>query len=148
MLYPARWKGITVDQSKVLKNRLFRFFFSCFFFFFWGGGGGTRYKHTFVWGVLSQDGAMATFSEPSPRSLFSANFSKYLWFRTKQFTRLLEFIKPMRQGRRQGVCLKCIATAARGQKFCASPEKVAQWGTPTHFFFRLQTISTKLFIMG
>ena len=26
MLYPARWKKITVDQSKVLKNRLFRFF--------------------------------------------------------------------------------------------------------------------------
>ena len=25
MLYPARWKRITVDQSKVLKNRLFRF---------------------------------------------------------------------------------------------------------------------------
>ena len=25
MLYPARWKKITVDQSKVLKNRLFRF---------------------------------------------------------------------------------------------------------------------------
>ena len=26
MLYPARWKKITVDQSKVLKNWLFRFF--------------------------------------------------------------------------------------------------------------------------
>ena len=26
MLYPARWKKITVDQSKVPKNRLFRFF--------------------------------------------------------------------------------------------------------------------------
>ena len=25
MLYPARWKRITVDQSKVLKNLLFRF---------------------------------------------------------------------------------------------------------------------------
>ena len=25
MLYPARWKKRTVDQSKVLKNRLFRF---------------------------------------------------------------------------------------------------------------------------
>ena len=25
MLYPARWKGITVDQSKVLKNWLFLF---------------------------------------------------------------------------------------------------------------------------
>ena len=35
------------------------------------------------------------------------------------------------QGRRQGVCLgraKCLATAARAQKFCASPEKVAQRG--------------------
>ena len=32
MLYPARWKKITVDQSKVLKIRLFRFF------------GATRYK--------------------------------------------------------------------------------------------------------
>ena len=28
MLYPAKWKRITVGQSKVLKNRLFRF---------WGG---------------------------------------------------------------------------------------------------------------
>ena len=35
MLYPARWKRITVDQSKVLKNRLFHFF------------GATRYMH--VW---------------------------------------------------------------------------------------------------
>ena len=26
MLYPARWKKITVDQSKVLKNLLFHFF--------------------------------------------------------------------------------------------------------------------------
>ena len=26
MFYPARWKKITVDQNKVLKNRLFRFF--------------------------------------------------------------------------------------------------------------------------
>ena len=26
MLHPARCKGITVDQSKVLKSRLFRFF--------------------------------------------------------------------------------------------------------------------------
>ena len=26
MLYAARWKKITVDQSKVLKNQLFRFF--------------------------------------------------------------------------------------------------------------------------
>ena len=26
MLYPARCKRITVDESKVLKNRLFRFF--------------------------------------------------------------------------------------------------------------------------
>ena len=25
LLYPARWKKITIDQSKVLKNRLFRF---------------------------------------------------------------------------------------------------------------------------
>ena len=33
MLYPARWKKITVDQSKVLKNRLFRF---------WGA---TRYRN-------------------------------------------------------------------------------------------------------
>ena len=33
MLYSARWKRITVDQSKVLKNWLFPFFF-------WGGGGG------------------------------------------------------------------------------------------------------------
>ena len=28
MLYPARWKKITVDQSKVLKNRLFRSFWA------------------------------------------------------------------------------------------------------------------------
>ena len=35
MLIPARWKKITVDQSKVLKSQLFRF---------WGA---TRYK---VWG--------------------------------------------------------------------------------------------------
>ena len=40
MLYPARWKKMTVDQSKVLKNPLFRFFFFFFFFFFFGGGGG------------------------------------------------------------------------------------------------------------
>ena len=33
MLYPARWKKITVDQSTVLKNRLF-----CLFVL--GGGGG------------------------------------------------------------------------------------------------------------
>ena len=41
-----------------------------------------------------------------------------------------------KQGRRQGVCLggggaklqKCIATAARAIKFCASPEKVARGG--------------------
>ena len=33
MLYPARWKKITVDQSKVLKNLLFRVF------------GATRYIH-------------------------------------------------------------------------------------------------------
>ena len=26
MFYPARWKKITVDQSKVLKNRLYRLF--------------------------------------------------------------------------------------------------------------------------
>ena len=26
MLYPARWKKMTVDQSKVLKNRLYRLF--------------------------------------------------------------------------------------------------------------------------
>ena len=26
MLYPARWKKITIDESKVLKNRLFRVF--------------------------------------------------------------------------------------------------------------------------
>ena len=32
MFYPARWQRITVDQSKVLKNRLFLFF-----------GGATRY---------------------------------------------------------------------------------------------------------
>ena len=37
------------------------------------------------------------------------------------------------RGRRQGVCwggggAKCLATAARAPKFCASPEKVAQWG--------------------
>ena len=25
MLYPARWKKITIDQSKVLKNRLLHF---------------------------------------------------------------------------------------------------------------------------
>ena len=31
MHYPSRWKKITVDQSKVLKNRLFPFFV-------WGGG--------------------------------------------------------------------------------------------------------------
>ena len=42
-------------------------------------------------------------------------------------------VKPWAQGRREGVCLggggaKCLATAARGQKFCASPEKVAQRG--------------------
>ena len=35
MFYPARWKEITVDQSKVLKNWLYRLF--CFF---WA----TRYK--------------------------------------------------------------------------------------------------------
>ena len=28
MLYLARWKKITVDESKVLKNRLFRFFWA------------------------------------------------------------------------------------------------------------------------
>ena len=28
MLYPARWKKITVDQSKVLKNLLFRYFWA------------------------------------------------------------------------------------------------------------------------
>ena len=28
MLYPAKWKWITVDQSKVLRNRLFRFFWA------------------------------------------------------------------------------------------------------------------------
>ena len=28
MFYPARWKKITVDQSKVLKNRLFRYFWA------------------------------------------------------------------------------------------------------------------------
>ena len=28
MFYPARWKKITVDQSKVLQNRLFRFFWA------------------------------------------------------------------------------------------------------------------------
>ena len=33
--YPTRWKKITVDQSKVLKNRLYRLFR------FWGA---TRYK--------------------------------------------------------------------------------------------------------
>ena len=33
MLYPAKWKRITVDQSKFLKNWLFRFF--------WGA---TRYR--------------------------------------------------------------------------------------------------------
>ena len=40
MLYPARWKKIIVDQSKVLKNRLYRLFrvFFFFFFFFFGGG--------------------------------------------------------------------------------------------------------------
>ena len=36
MLYPARWKKITVDQSKVLKNWLFRFF--------WGA---TRYMYSY-----------------------------------------------------------------------------------------------------
>ena len=35
MLYPTSWKKITVDQSKVLKNRLYRLFR------FWGA---TRYK--------------------------------------------------------------------------------------------------------
>ena len=38
MLYPARWKKITVDQSKVLKNRLYRLF--CFFWatrYIWNG---------------------------------------------------------------------------------------------------------------
>ena len=34
MFYPARWKKINVNQSKVLKID-----FSVFFFF-WGGGGG------------------------------------------------------------------------------------------------------------
>ena len=33
MLYPARWKEITVDQSKILKQ------IDCSVFF-WGGGGG------------------------------------------------------------------------------------------------------------
>ena len=33
MLYPARWKEVTVDQSKVHKNRLFRDYYL-------GGGGG------------------------------------------------------------------------------------------------------------
>ena len=28
MLYPARWKKIIVDQSKVLKNQLFRFYWA------------------------------------------------------------------------------------------------------------------------
>ena len=37
MLYPANWKKITVDQSKVLKNRLYRLFR------FWGA---TRYKRS------------------------------------------------------------------------------------------------------
>ena len=36
MFYPARWKKITVDQSKVLKNRLYRLFR----FFVWA----TRYS--------------------------------------------------------------------------------------------------------
>ena len=49
------------------------------------------------------------------------------------------------QGRRQGVCLgggggpvKCLATAARAQNFCASPEKFARGGGgggPDTFFF-------------
>ena len=37
MFYPARWKKITVDQSKVLKNllyRLFRFYWATQYFFF------------------------------------------------------------------------------------------------------------------
>ena len=39
MLYPARWKKITVDQSKVLKNRLYRLFR-----FLWA----TRYNKIFI----------------------------------------------------------------------------------------------------
>ena len=43
MLYPARWKKITVDQSKVLKNQLFRFFWA------------TRYRWTqSIWVGLNQ----------------------------------------------------------------------------------------------
>ena len=34
MLYPARWKGITVDQSKVLKKSTV-----------WGGGGHPVYMY-------------------------------------------------------------------------------------------------------
>ena len=38
MLYPARWKKITVDQSKVLENRLYRLFR-----FYWA----TRYTYNY-----------------------------------------------------------------------------------------------------
>ena len=40
MLYSARWKKITVDQSKVLRNRLFRFL---------GGPPGTRYIYIYIY---------------------------------------------------------------------------------------------------
>ena len=43
MLYPARCKRITVDQSKVLKNRLFRFV------------GATRYSYANTRGILNVD---------------------------------------------------------------------------------------------
>ena len=37
------------------------------------------------------------FSGASPKCLLFANFSKYLWFKTKQFTGLLEFVKLYKQ---------------------------------------------------
>ena len=33
----------------------------------------------------------------TPKMIVFANFSKYRWFQAKQFTRLLEFIKPIRE---------------------------------------------------
>ena len=45
-----------------------------------------------------------------------------------------KFMIAASRGGRQGVCLgvggggECLATAARGPKFCASPQKVAQRG--------------------
>ena len=84
MLYPARWKRITVDQSKVLKIDC-----SVCAFFFWGGGG-TRYidklylkeKFSGIEGALAstlnRDFNWKQLSEMI-LCVFLLMFSKFIW---------------------------------------------------------------------